>query len=51
MDMTLKEFKLLTTNCWIEKYQLLTIDMSKDKYQGRYRLGLNSLFVPNSSPF
>ena len=32
-------------------YQFLTIDMTKDKYQGRYRLGLNNIFVPDSSPF
>ena len=51
MDMTLNEFKLLTSTCWNEKYQPLTIDMTKDKYQGRYRLGLNSIFAPNSSPF
>ena len=51
MDMTLNEFKLLTNTCWIEKYKPLTIDMTKDKYQGPYRLGLNSIFVPNSSPF
>ena len=25
--------------------------MTKDRDQGRYRLGLNSIFVPNSSPF
>ena len=51
MDVTLNEFKLLTSTCWNEKYQPLTIDMTKDKYQGRYRLGLNSIFVPNSSLF
>ena len=51
MDMTLNEFKLLTSTCWNEKYQPLTIDMTKDKYTGQYRLGLNSIFVPNSSPF
>ena len=51
MDMTLNEFKLLTSTRWNEKYQPLTIDMTKDKYQGRYRLGLNSIFVPNTSPF
>ena len=51
MDMTLSEFKLLTSTCWNEKYQSLTIDMTKDKYTGRYRLGLNSIFVPNTSPF
>ena len=51
MDMTLNEFKLLTSTCWNENYQPLTIDMTKDKHQGRYRLALNSVFVPDSSPF
>ena len=51
MDMTLNEFKLLTSTCWNEKYQPLTIDRTKVKYQGRYSLGLNSIFIPNSSPF
>ena len=51
MDMTLSEFKLLTSTCWNQKYIPLTIDMTKDKYTGRYRLGLNSIFVPDSSPF
>ena len=51
MDMTLNEFKLLTSTCWNEKYKPLTIDMTKDKYTGRYRLGLNTIFVPNTSPF
>ena len=51
MDMTLNEFKLLTSTCWNKNYQPLTIDMTKDKYTGRYRLGLNSIFVPDSSPF
>ena len=50
MDMTLDEFKYLTSICCNEQYQPLTIDMTKDKYCGHYRLGLNSLFVPNSSP-
>ena len=51
MDMTLDEFKYLTSTCWNKSYQPLTIDMTKDKYTGRYRLGLNSIFVPNSNPF
>ena len=51
MDMTLDEFIYLTSTCWIKKYQPLTIDMTKDKYTSRYRLGLNSIFVPESSPF
>ena len=51
MDMTLNEFKLLTSTCWNEKYQPLTIDMTKDKYTGRYRLGLINIFVPDTNPF
>ena len=51
MDMTLNEFELLTSTCWNEKCQPLTIDMTKDKYTSRYRLGLNSICVPDISPF
>ena len=51
MDMRLDEFKYLTSTCWNKKYQPLTIDMTKDTLTGRYRLGLNSIFVPNSNPF
>ena len=51
MNMNLNEFEYLTSTCWNEKYQPLTIDMTKDKYQGRYRFGLNSKFLPDGSPF
>ena len=51
MDMTLNEFIYLASTCWIKNYEPLTIDMTKDKYTDRYRLGLNSKFVPDSSPF
>ena len=51
MDMTLNEFKLISSTCWNEKYQPLTIDMTKDKYIGRYRLGLDNIFVPDTNPF
>ena len=51
MDMTLNEFINLTNNCWDKKYNPLTIDMTRDKYMGRYRPGLDSIFVPDTSPF
>ena len=51
MDMTFDEFKYLTSTCWNKNYQPLTIGMSKDKYTGRYRLGLNLIFVPDTTPF
>ena len=50
-EMTLDEFKYLTSTCWNEKYQPLTFDLTEDKNTGRYRLGLNSIFVPDSNPF
>ena len=34
--MTLDEFKYLTSTCWNEQYQSLTIDKAKLKYTGRY---------------
>ena len=49
--MTLNEFKFLTSTCWNEKNQPLTIDKTQDKFCGRYRLGLNLFFVTNTSPF
>ena len=35
MDMTLVDFKYLTSTCWDEGYQPLTIDMTKDEYTGK----------------
>ena len=51
MDTTVNEFKFLASTCWNKNYQPLTIDMTKDHYQGRYRLDLSSIFVLDSSPF
>ena len=51
MDVTLNEFKLLTSTCWIEKFQPLTFDMTIDKYTARYRLRLRSLFAPDTTLF
>ena len=41
IDMTLNDLKLLTSTCWNKNYQPLTIDTTKNKYRGRYRLRLN----------
>ena len=51
MNMTLNEIKYLTSTCWNEKQQPLTIDMTKVRDQGRYRLGLIRVLVTNTSPF
>ena len=50
MDMALNEFKYLTSTCWDEKNQSLTIDTTEDKYTGRYRLRVKSFTIPDSSP-
>ena len=36
MDMNRNEIKYLTSTCWNEKYQPLTIDLTKDECTGRY---------------
>ena len=51
MEMIIDEFKLLCNICWQTKFQPLTIDMSKGKEVGKYKLGLDSIFVPKSDPF
>ena len=38
MDMTLNEFRYLTSTRWNKNHQQYAIDMTKDKYCGRYRL-------------
>ena len=49
--MTRNKIKLLSSTCWNEKHQPLSSDKTKDKCSDSYRIGLNSLFVRDSSPF
>ena len=51
MDMNVNGFKFITSACWNKIHQPITIDMTKDNCRSRYRLGLTSIFVPDSSPF
>ena len=51
MDITLNNLKYLASTCLNEKYQSFTIDMTKDEYTGRYRLGLTSIVLPKISLF
>ena len=50
VDMNLRELKSITSTCWNENYQPLTIDLTKDKYTVRYWLGLNRIIIPDSFP-
>ena len=49
--MNLNELKYLSSTCSYKKYEPLTTDMTKDNYTSRYRLGLNSIFVPDRFTF
>ena len=51
MDMTLNEFKTLTSTCWDKKQQPISIDKTQVKLTGRYRLCLNILIVPDCNLF
>ena len=51
MDMTNDEFKILCSICWQNKYHPLTIDMSKDICEGKYRKNLDEIYDPISDPF
>ena len=51
MDMTIDEFKILCSICWQNKYQPLTIDMSKDISEEKYRKNLGGIYDPISDPF
>ena len=50
-DLTLDEFRFLTSTCWDKKYPPLPFDKTKYIHKDRYQLGLNSLFAPNISLF
>ena len=49
MDMTLNKYRNITSTCWDKNCQPLTIDMTRDKNTGRYKIGLGSLFVPETN--
>ena len=51
IGMTLNDFKNLTNTFWDIINQPFTIDKTEGEFRGTYRLGLHSLFVPDSSPF
>ena len=42
VDLTLNEFKLLTSTCWNEKYQPVTIDMTKNKLSIRINFNIRT---------
>ena len=49
--MSLEQFRTFTTKVWSEKYNFLTIDLTKPSRAGRYRRNLNEYFLPNQMSF
>ena len=49
-DMKIKEFKTLCQLAWKEPFGDLIIDLTKDKYLGKYRVGLNQYYLPETDP-
>ena len=48
---SINENEILTDGCWNQRYQPLSIDVTNVVYTGRYRIGLNSIFVSDSPLF
>lgn len=46
-DMPMDEFKALCKNAWKNKHGFLVIDLTSDKDNGRYRIGLDNFYIPN----
>jgi len=45
-DISKDQFKHLCKASWNEEYGFITIDLTKTKYSGKYRKGLNHYFIP-----
>ena len=56
-DMKIKEFKTLCQTAWSKPFGYLMIDLTKDKFLGKYRVGLgtgssfaNQYYLPETDP-
>lgn len=47
-DISKENFKYLHNSAWKEKYGFITIDLSNDKLNGKYRKGLDEFYFPNN---
>lgn len=45
-DVSKEEFDLLCNTAWNEKYGFIIVDMTKNKYEGKYRKDLNLFYFP-----
>ena len=50
-DLKIHEFKKFCHDFWLQDYNFITIDLTKNKNIGKYRKNLDTLFLPYSNPF
>ena len=46
--MTIGEFKDFCSKSWLKKHGFLVIDLSSEKYNGKYRRGFQEFYYPDS---
>ena len=49
-DMVIKEFKTLCQLAWSKPFGYLIIDLTKDRFLGKYRVGVDQFYLPESNP-
>ena len=50
-DLKIYEFKKFCHDTWLKDYNFITIDLTKNKNNGKYRKNLNTIFIPKTNPF
>ena len=50
-DMKIQEFKIFCHDIWLKDYNFITIDLTKNKTNGKCRKNLDTLFLPHTNPF
>ena len=50
-DMKIKEFKKFCNDIWVKDFNFITIDLTKNKNNGKYRQNLDTLYIPSTNPF
>ena len=50
-DMVIKEFKKFCSDVWNKNYNFIAIDLTKNKFNGKYRKNLDTIFLPHTNGF
>ena len=50
-EMKIGEFKKFCHDIWLKDYNFITIDLTKNKFNGKYRKTLDTMFLPHTNPF